>query len=104
MAFFKSLVSQVKYPIYDKANNQMCATEQESLVFIDIDTLTVNETALQQLGLLESQVLFRCYNTQFLLHSCLSEKFKMGAPQWKKTFNTFFAQNNQFIMTFWIVQ
>ena len=58
MAFFKSLVSQVKYPIYDKANNQMCATEQESLVYIDIDTLTVNETALQQLGLLESQVLF----------------------------------------------
>ena len=35
----------------------MCSAEQESLVYIDIDTLTVNETALQQLGLLESQVL-----------------------------------------------
>ena len=47
-----------KYQIYDKAINQMCDEEQKSLVYIDIDTLTVNETALQQLGLLESQVLF----------------------------------------------
>ena len=35
----------------------MCSTEQKSLVFIDIDSLTFNETALQELGLLESQVL-----------------------------------------------
>ena len=34
----------------------MCSADQESLVYIDIDTLTVNDTALQQLGLLESQV------------------------------------------------
>ena len=47
-----------KYQIYDKAINKMCDEEQKSLVYIHIDTLTVNETALQQLGLLESQVLF----------------------------------------------
>ena len=35
----------------------MCNAEQESLVFIDIDTLTINQTALQQLRLLQSQVL-----------------------------------------------
>ena len=34
----------------------MCSVDQETLVYIDIDTLTVNETALHQLGLLESQV------------------------------------------------
>ena len=42
--------------IYDKAICQKCAAEQKSLVFIDIDSLTVNETALQELGLLDSQV------------------------------------------------
>ena len=35
----------------------MCSAEQKSLVFIDINSLTVNESALQELGLLESQVL-----------------------------------------------
>jgi hypothetical protein len=58
MAFFKSLFSEAKCQIYDKAINQLCHAEQESLVFIDIDTLTLNQTALQQLRLLQSQV--RC--------------------------------------------
>ena len=35
----------------------MCSAEQKSLVYIDIDSLTVNETAIQELDLLESQVL-----------------------------------------------
>ena len=35
----------------------MCDAEQKSLVFIDIGSLTLNETALQELRLLESQVL-----------------------------------------------
>ena len=35
----------------------MCDAKQKSLVFIDIDSLTLNETALQELRLLESQVL-----------------------------------------------
>ena len=34
----------------------MCSAEQKSLVYIDIDSLTVNETAIQELDLLESQV------------------------------------------------
>ena len=46
----------------------MCSTEQNSLVFIDIDSLTFNETALQQLGLLESQVLVILIRTRKVIN------------------------------------
>ena len=32
---------------------------------------------------------FKFTSLQVSAHSCLSEKFRMGAPQWKNAFNTF---------------
>ena len=56
----------------------MCSAEQKSLVYIDIDSLTVNETAIQELDLLESQVvLISCTVRYSILHpTYLSEAQK----------------------------
>ena len=37
-------------------------------------------------------------------HSCFVEKYKMRAVQWENDFNTFFANNSQYIMIFLILQ
>ena len=37
-------------------------------------------------------------------HSCFVEKYRMRACQWEKDFNTFFADNSQYVMIFWILQ
>ena len=37
-------------------------------------------------------------------HSCFVKKYKMRAVQWENNFNTFFADNSQYIMIFWILQ
>ena len=67
--------------IYDAAINQMCSTEQNSLVFIDIDSLTFNETALQELGLLESQVpvilITMTYTSNWLLQCACISRFQV---------------------------
>ena len=42
--------------------------------------------------------------TIIVCHSCFVEKYKMGAVQWENDFNTFFANNSQYIMIFSILQ
>ena len=80
---------------------ETCGLQISHLV-TDRSLFNINEHEVESLALWEEAnyflelIMYRsttvknsCTFLEDLIHSCLSEKYRMGAPQWKNAFNTF---------------